>query len=59
MAMHTPPLTGWVTKDEKRWIRELLQPSRSDFQSASHPSQSKRHGPSFSATPIRWQLRAW
>eukprot|EP01047_Picozoa_sp_COSAG01_P011034 COSAG01_NODE_478_length_16479_cov_45.015629_11_plen_39_part_00 len=27
MAMHTPPLTG--SKDEKRWIRELLQPADS------------------------------
>jgi hypothetical protein len=24
MAMDTPPLTGWVTKDGKRWIRDQL-----------------------------------
>eukprot|EP01047_Picozoa_sp_COSAG01_P113175 COSAG01_NODE_41890_length_445_cov_115.907514_1_plen_46_part_10 len=24
---HAHPAADWVTKDEKRWIRELLQPA--------------------------------
>ena len=26
---HAHPAADWVTKDEKRWIRELLQPADS------------------------------